>query len=113
MSLIELPEPPYWSVTFTSLRTPGDDGYAAMGERMAALAATQPGYLGAQSWRNAEGLGITVSYWRSDTDIAAWKRNADHQIAQAAGRAQWYAAYRVEIAQVRRAYAFTSATVAP
>ena len=45
--LARTPEPPYWVVMFTSRRTSQDDeGYGRMAEAMAALAASQPGYLG-------------------------------------------------------------------
>lgn len=54
------PEPPYYAVIFTSERTDVDEGYAAMAERMLALARTQPGFLGVESAR--DGVGITVSY---------------------------------------------------
>lgn len=96
------PEPPYYAVIFTSLRTDGDAGYGAMAERMNALAAQQPGYLGIESAR--EGLGITVSYWRDLASIRAWKANAEHLVAQQTGRHSWYADYRVRIAKVERAY---------
>ncbi len=98
------PEPPYYAVIFTSLRTEGDDGYGAMAELMERLAAEQPGYLGMEAAR--EGLGITVSYWRDLDAIAAWKRHMDHQGAQRLGRDRWYTSYRVRIARVERAYGF-------
>ncbi len=98
------PHPPYYAVIFSSLRTEGDNGYGAMAERMDALAKEQPGFLGIESAR--EGLGITVGYFRSLEDIAAWKRNVDHAEAQRRGRADWYAAYRVRIAKVEREYGF-------
>ena len=76
------PEPPYYAVIFTSTRTDGDRGYGAMAERMAALASTQPGFLGVESARGADGLGITVSYWRDEASIAAWKRDTEHRQAR-------------------------------
>jgi heme-degrading monooxygenase HmoA len=45
-----------------------------------------------------------VSYWRDEAAILAWKRNAEHQRAQAGGKAAWYADYHVRIAKVERAY---------
>lgn len=101
-----LPDPPYYAVIFTSQRTPGDRGYGDMADRMAALAAEQPGYLGVESSRGEDGLGITVSYWRSTEDIAAWRRHAEHKIARDTGRSDWYAGYTLRIAQVERAYAW-------
>ena len=40
-----LPEPPYYAVIFSSRRTEGDHGYAAMSERMVEMALAQPGCL--------------------------------------------------------------------
>lgn len=96
------PQPPYYAVIFSSHRTDGDNGYAEMAERMAELAAEQPGYLGMESAR--ENLGITVSYWESLEAIRNWKQNAEHQEAQRIGRQQWYSSFRVRIAKVEREY---------
>ena len=98
------PEPPYYAVIFTSLRTEGERGYGRMAERMAELAAQQPGFLGVESARNPGGLGITVSYWASEEAILAWKANAEHQIAQETGKKTWYADYSVRVAKVEREY---------
>lgn len=96
-------DPPYYAVIFTSHRTAGDDAaYGDMAARMVALAAEQPGFLGVESAR--DGVGITVSYWRDETSIAAWRRNAEHRLAQQAGRDRWYADYTVRVARVERAY---------
>ena len=53
-----------------------------------------------------DGLGLTVSYWRDEDSIRAWKRQVDHIGAQRLGRERWYAAYRVRIARVEREYGF-------
>lgn len=98
------PEPPYFAVIFTSLRTAGDEGYAEMAERMVALAAEQPGFLGVESVRGAEGLGITVSYWTDEQAIAAWQSHAEHRVAREQGRSTWYAGFEVRVARVDRAY---------
>ena len=95
-----------YAVVFTSFRTEADDGYAQMSDEMEALAAAQPGFLGVESTRGADGLGITVSYWRDLKSIAAWKANADHLAAQRAGRERWYRAYRVRVCRVDREYGF-------
>jgi heme-degrading monooxygenase HmoA len=101
-SIAATPEPPYVAVVFTSLRTDGDNGYAAMSRRMEALAAEQPGYLGIESAR--DGLGITVSYWSDEAAAAAWKQVAEHLVAQRRGRETWYSDYRVRVAVVMRDY---------
>ena len=104
------PEPPYWAVIFTSRRTAPNPGYDLASEQMTELGSGQPGFLGIESVRNADGFGITVSYWESEDAIAAWKRNAEHRVAQVKGRSFWYSHYETRVAKVERAYAFTAAT---
>jgi heme-degrading monooxygenase HmoA len=103
-SIANTPKPPYYAVIFTSLRTKGDRGYAPMAERMVELSAQQPGFLGVESARTPDGLGITVSYWSSEEAIAAWKAHADHKIAQETGRRVWYSEYHLRVAKVERDY---------
>jgi heme-degrading monooxygenase HmoA len=98
------PEPPYYAVIFTSRRTDGDRGYAAMAERMAELASRQTGFLGIESARATDGSGITVSYWENEEAIRAWKAHVDHLPAQEAGKRTWYEDYQVRVAKVERAY---------
>jgi heme-degrading monooxygenase HmoA len=99
------PEPPYWVVIFTSHRQ-DDEAYGAMSDRMQELASQQPGYLGIESARGADGLGITVSYWKNRESIAAWKGNLEHRGAQSRGREQWYSRYAVRVAKVEYDYGF-------
>ncbi|MCC6413333.1 MAG: antibiotic biosynthesis monooxygenase [Saprospiraceae bacterium] len=96
------PEPPYFAVIFTTLRTDIDEGYEEMADRMVAMAAEQPGYLGIESAR--EGLGITVSYWESLEAIRNWKMVWEHKEAQRLGREQWYSAYKTRVCKVERDY---------
>ena len=103
--LAQTPEPPYYAVIFTSRRSEGDRGYGQMAERMAQLAAQQPGFLGIDSVREADGVGITVSYWTTEEAIMAWKAHLDHRPAQEAGKRVWYQDYELRVAQVVRAYA--------
>jgi len=100
--IADTPKPPYYAVIFTSLRNEKDTGgYAEAAACMLERARRQPGFLGFESAR--DGLGISVSYWRSLEDIAAWRRDAEHRRAQQqAGR--WYDAYRIRICRVEREY---------
>lgn len=105
--LANTPEPPYYAVIFTSLRTETDAGYGATAQRMVELAATMPGFLGVESAR--EEVGITVSYWKDVESIRHWKYQMEHMVARDKGREQWYAAYRLRVAKVERAYGFEQA----
>ncbi|MGO9674746.1 MAG: antibiotic biosynthesis monooxygenase family protein [Methylocella sp.] len=98
------PEPPCYAVIFTSQRRPGDDGYAAMAEKMAALALEQPGCLGAETARGESGLGITVAYFADEASIRSWKQNVHHLAAQRLGKERWYSHYQVRVGRVERAY---------
>ena len=107
-------EPPYFAVIFTSLRRerPGD-GYGAMADRMEELAREQPGFMGVESARGADGLGITVSYWRTLADVTAWGRHAEHLLAQQRGREEWYRWYALRVCRVERATEFTRSEETP
>lgn len=94
--------PPYYAVIFSSQRTEGDQGYAVMAERMLDLAKAQPGFLGVESARNAQGFGITVSYWTDEAAIAAWKAHAEHAVAMRAGREVWYESFHLRVCRVER-----------
>ena len=99
------PQPPYYAVIFTSRRTAVDEGYGDVAGRMVELASGQNGFLGVESVRGGDGLGITVSYWASLEDIAAWRGNSEHRVAQRSGRGKWYQHFEVRIARVERTYA--------
>ena len=104
MSLIaNTPQPPYYAVIFSSIRTPGDtDGYTGMADTMVKLAAQQEGFLGIESAR--EDIGITVSYWSDLDAIRRWKANLEHQEAQRLGREKWYSDFKIRISIVERDY---------
>jgi heme-degrading monooxygenase HmoA len=98
------PEPPYIAVIFSSQRTESDLGYGVMADRMVELAKAQPGFLGVESARDAKGFGITVSYWKDEASIAAWKADTEHAVAQRLGRERWYATFRLRVCRVEREY---------
>jgi len=82
-------DPPYYATIFTTQLSGGYDGY-----------------LGMYSARGLDGFGITVCYWRSEEDIAAWRADLDHREAQGEGRDRFYSQYTVEVARVDRAIEF-------
>jgi heme-degrading monooxygenase HmoA len=103
-SIVPTPDVPYYAVIFTSQRAKGDHGYEQMADQMLQLASQQPGFLGAESLRDANGFGITVSYWSGEKGIADWKAHSEHKPAQEAGKRTWYADYQLRVAKVTRAY---------
>ncbi|MGO7421324.1 antibiotic biosynthesis monooxygenase, partial [Rhizobium ruizarguesonis] len=73
---------------------------------MTELAKQQPGYLGFESARGADGFGILISYWKDEDSIRAWKSVVDHVQAQNRGRSDWYTRYEIRVALVTRSYGF-------
>lgn len=98
------PQPPYYAVIFTSIKTDEDRGYSEMADFMTRMAHKQKGFLGMESARNE--TGITVSYWENLASIKAWKQHADHLLAQQKGRKMWYKYYKTRICKVERDYGF-------
>src|SRR5436190_20088479 len=100
-----LPPGPCWAVIFSSQRAAEDaEGYARTADAMVELARAQPGFLGIESARGADGFGITVSFWTSEDAIRDWKRVVAHRAAQRMGRERWYEHYELRVARVERAY---------
>ncbi|MGJ7514479.1 antibiotic biosynthesis monooxygenase family protein [Pseudomonas baetica] len=101
------PPAPYYAVIFTSLRTEGDQSYAEAAVQMVELARKQPGFLGVESARGDDGVGITVSYWSSEAAILAWKHHPEHSAIRERGRSTWYARCHTRVCKVERDYAFS------
>ena len=95
---------PYYAVIFTAQQTDDIDGYGPMATAMVETASGIDGFLEVESTRDGEGLGITVSYWRDEAAIAAWRKHSKHAVAQKLGRERWYEHYELRVARVERAY---------
>lgn len=100
-----LPRPPYYAVIFSSRRNgQGEVDYAAAAEAMFELVQRQPGFLGAESTRGADGFGITVAYFDSEENIRLWRDHAGHAATRERGKREWYEHFEVRVARVERAY---------
>lgn len=75
-------------------------------EVIGALAIQQPGYLGMETARTAEGFGITIVYYNSLEAIDGWRKKSDHLRAKELGRASWYDRYILRISKVEKAVDF-------
>lgn len=80
-----------------------DPQYGAMDQRMRELALRDFGCLAFHCSTEGD-QEIALSYWPDQASILAWRQHAEHVVAQREGRAHWYAAYRVEVAEIQRAY---------
>ena len=96
-----------FAVIFSSQRKAGErEAYEADAKAMVELASKQPGFLGVESARSADGFGITVSYWDSLEAIRNWKDVPAHAAVQERGKTSFYERYEVRVAGVERGYKF-------
>ena len=56
---------------------------------------------------------LSLSFWRDEAAIAAWRRLETHRAAQAAGRRAVFRDYRLRVAEVVRDYGMTERDQAP
>jgi heme-degrading monooxygenase HmoA len=74
------------------------DGFVSV-ERFQSL--TEPGKL------------LSLSIWRDEAAVRAWRNHAGHRATQAKGRAGVFADYRLRVAEVVRDYGLRERTEAP
>lgn len=51
-----------------------------------------------------EGKYVSLSFWRDEAAVAAWREHARHRLAQAKGKAEIFADFRIRVAEVVRDY---------
>ncbi|CDX22211.1 Antibiotic biosynthesis monooxygenase [Mesorhizobium sp. ORS 3359] len=56
---------------------------------------------------------LSLSFWRDEEAVKAWRNTEEHRQAQQAGRGGIFAGYRLRIAQVLRDYGLTERAEAP
>jgi heme-degrading monooxygenase HmoA len=60
-----------------------------------------------------QGKILSLSFWRDEAAVAAWRTLEAHRRAQAAGRSGVFADYRLRVASVLRDYGMTERAEAP
>ncbi len=59
------------------------------------------------------GKFVSLSFWRDEAAIAAWRRVAEHRVAQAKGRGHIFTDYRLRVAEIDRDYGMRHREQAP
>jgi heme-degrading monooxygenase HmoA len=96
-----------YSSTFIFAKKQFDDAFHRLDQEIAAMAKAIPGYLGEETWENAEtGLVSNVYYWESLEALQSLVRHPRHLEAKAA-QGNWLDGYRVVISEVLRTYGDT------
>ncbi|MCH7991785.1 MAG: antibiotic biosynthesis monooxygenase, partial [Gemmatimonadetes bacterium] len=50
------------------------------------------------------GKYVSLSFWRDQAAVAAWRDQAEHGLAQARGKSEIFADFRIRVASVLRDY---------
>ena len=74
--------------------------------RMAALAATMPGFVSYRQYASADGEGVSIVEFESHETVAAWRAHPEHREAQRLGRERWFAEFRITVCDIVRDYSF-------
>src|SRR5687768_14907696 len=94
-------------VVFRSRLKPGiEKEIEGADARMAALAATMPGYVSYRQYVSADGEGVAVLEFESHESVAAWRAHPEHREAQRLGKERWFSEYRITVCDVARDYSF-------
>ena len=89
-------------VSFISVLSPDSTGYEDAANQMMETVQNQLGFVAAYSARNADGVGITISYWTNLEAVTGWKKNKAHQAIQKKGKNQWYDWYQLQVSEIVR-----------
>jgi heme-degrading monooxygenase HmoA len=60
-----------------------------------------------------EGKVLSISFWRDEKAVAAWRNAENHRRAQAKGRSEVFSDYRIRVAAVIRDYGMRSRDEVP
>jgi len=96
----------------------GADGRSRYLELAAGLAPNLPaqdGFISVERFQSLSDPGkiLSLSFFRDEAAVAAWRNRPEHRDAQTAGRNGVFSAYRLRIAHVVRDYGLTARDEAP
>src|SRR3954470_13297247 len=92
---------------FRSRLNPGvGPEYGPMAEEVLALARTMPGFVDFAAFAADDGERVSVITFADEPSQRAWRDQADHRVAQAAGRDRFYASYSIQVSVCATAHSF-------
>lgn len=73
------------------------------------------GFIGVERFQSLTTPGklLSLSFWRDEQSVAAWRNRGHHRAAQTQGRAGIFTTYRIRVASVLRDYTLTDRAEAP
>ncbi len=104
------------AVIFEVTPKPGArDAYLDVAARMRPLAEGIDGFVSVERFESLTTPGkiLSLSIWRDEAALEEWRRLVAHREAQAAGRGELFADYRLRVAGVIRDYGMSERDEAP
>ena len=91
------------------------DAYLDIAASLREDLATMDGFISVERFESLKEPGklLSLSFWRDEEAIRAWRRLAHHREAQSQGRAGIFADYRLRVAAVLRDYGLERRDEAP
>jgi len=89
--------------------------YLDAAARLKTALETVDGFISVERFESLANPGkmLSLSFFRDEAAVAAWRNTEDHRHAQAAGRGGVFADYRLRVARVVRDYGMTERDEAP
>jgi heme-degrading monooxygenase HmoA len=89
--------------------------YLDIAARLRPILETIDGFLSIERFQSltTEGKYLSLSFWRDAAAVRRWREQAEHHAAQAKGRDEIFADYRIRVAEVARDYGMFERAEAP
>ena len=104
------------AVIFEVKPKPGrKDAYLGAAADLKPLLETMDGFISVERFESLTDKGKlpSLSFWRDEAAVQAWRNTMEHRRTQARGRAQIFADYHLRIASVVRDYSMTDREQVP
>lgn len=84
----------------------GEARYLQLAAELKPLLAEIDGFIDIERFQSLTTPGklLSLSWWRDEQAVLAWKKNVFHQAAQAEGRSSIFAFYRIRVVSLMREY---------
>jgi heme-degrading monooxygenase HmoA len=98
--------------------TPADgrrDAYLSLAAALRSELERMDGFISVERFQSITDPGkmLSLSFWRDEAALMAWRNHAQHRLTQAKGRGGIFADYRLRVASVMRDYGMNERAQAP
>ena len=91
------------------------DAYLDIAAQLKPTLEQMDGFISVERFESLTSKGkiLSLSFWRDEAAVAAWRRHEEHREAQRAGRGGIFRTYRLRVAAVMRDYGMDEREEAP